>query len=496
MNLILSFPLFAIVLCLLCSAVSLALGQKAARALSLGLSLVCLGLSAAVLWYGYRSGTVSYFTMGHFPRPWGNELRFSVIEPLMASCFALVLFLSLLGGKKQLLRDLQPNRGHFYYVLCDLLLAALLSLCYTNDLFTGYVFVEILTLSAVGILMIREIGRTTLASVRYLIFSLIGSGLFLMGVIILYGITGHLLMPNLKEAIGALAQSGSYRIPLVTAICLITLGLSVKSGLCPFHLWMPDTYGYATPSSSAILSGLVSKGYLVLLIKCIFDVFGTEVFYASGVQNVLFVMGIAGMLVGSVSAMREKEINRMLAYSSAAQIGYIYMGIGISPVLGMQAALFHILVHAFTKPLLFLSAAQLVDVSDGLFYRDLKDSAHKNRPAGVGFLIGAFSMIGIPLTIGFVSKYRFAVAAFELSSRTVVTLIALAVSTVLNTFYFARMVLRVYRPNEDGEKITRVRPKEQRAFIISALVLVLINIGCGIAADALLEFVRYGLDLL
>ncbi len=496
MNIIASFPLFAIVLCLLCAAVSLALGGKAARALSLCLAAVLTGLYAAVLWYGCTSGTVTVYMMGHYPHPWGNEIRFSIIDPLFAACFAFILFLSLLGGKKQLARDLHENRHNFYCILCDLLLAALSALCFTNDLFTGYVFVEISTLAAVGLLMIREIGRTTLASVRYLIFSLIGSGLFLMGVILLYGITGQLLMPDLKAAVSALAQSGQYRIPLITSMCLITLGLSVKSGLCPFHLWMPDTYGYATPASSAILSGLVSKGYLVLLIKCIFDVFGTEVYYASGVQNVLFFLGIAGMIAGSVSAMQEKEINRMLAYSSAAQIGCIFMGIGISPELGMLAALYHILVHAFTKPLLFLSAAQLVDASGGLYYRELKDSAHKNRPAGVGFAIGACSMIGIPLTMGFVSKYRFALAAFEPDAFTVITLVALAISTVLNTFYFARMVLRIYRPNEDGEKPERVKLRDQLPYCISAFILMLVNILCGVAADSLLEFLRHGLDLL
>lgn len=112
---------------------------------------------------------------------------------------------------------------------------------------------------------------------------------------------------------------------------------------------MPDTYGSATPTSSGILSGLISKGYIFLLIKIIYRCFGTEVFYNSGVNNVLFLFGVLGMIFGSIAAIRENDINRMTAFSSAAQIGYIYMGIGINAELGMIAAVFHILTHAFYK---------------------------------------------------------------------------------------------------------------------------------------------------
>ena len=497
MEFFVNFPLFTIILLLLSSAVTAVLRGRAARALTLSVSAAAAVLNGLVLWYGLRTGTVTEYMMGHYPHPWGNELRFGLLEPLFACVFSLVLFLSVLGGKTQLERDLHLGKRRYYYVFLDLELAALCALCYTNDLFTGYVFVEISTIAACGLLMIRELGRTTLASVRYMIFSLIGSGLFLLGVIFLYGITGHLLMPELREAVAALWESGEYRAPLVTAVCLMTLGLSVKSGLCPFHLWMPDTYGFSTPSSSAVLSGIVSKGYVVLFIKLIFDVFGTELFYASGLDDVVFVLGIAGMIVGSVSAMKEKQASRMIAYSSAAQIGYIFMGIGLSPEAGLTAAVFQILAHAFTKPMLFLSAAQLADASGGFYYRDLKNSAHRDRPAGAAFALGAFSMIGIPLTMGFVTKYLFAEAAFSGvgTFRAVACLIALAVSTVLNAFYFARTVLRVYRP-EDDRPAERVSYEGRGAYLVSAVVFMLLNLGFGIAAEPLLALIRQGLALL
>lgn len=495
MSIISNFPLFMIVACLLVSAVSSCLHGKASRILTLCLCGLVCGLSAAVLALGITTGEVTEYMMGHFPHPWGNELRFSIIEPLMAVLFSAVMFFSVMGGRVSLERDLHEGKHHLYYVLVDLLLAALCALCYTNDLFTAYVFIEISTIAACGLLMIREIGRTTLASVRYMIFSLLGSGLFLMGVIFLYGITGHLLMPDLKEAVARLWTAGTYKTPLLVSLAMIVLGLGIKSGLCPFHLWMPDTYGYSTPSSAAILSGLVSKGYLFLLIKIIFDVFGTDVFYATGADAVLFCLGVAGMVWGSFSAIHEKEINRMLAYSSAAQIGYIYMGIGLSPTLGIAASILHVFTHALTKPMLFLASGQLADTAGSKDYNKLRGAALACPLAGAAFAVGAFSMIGIPLTTGFASKYCFALAAFGTDGRTLIAIIALALSTALNSFYFIRMLIRIYRPTEVPEAAP-ARHRTGVSYAVSAVFFILINLAAGTAALFLYRLIERGLTIL
>lgn len=494
MSFVTNLPLFCIVASLLCSVVSSVLKGKAARILSLCLTFSVFVCAVLVLLYVNQNGNVTYL-MGHYPHPWGNELRLGTLEAVFSAVFSAVMFLCILGGKKQLTRDLVQDKRHFYYVMVDLIQAALLVLVYTNDIFTGYVFIEICTIASCGILMIRQIGRTTLASVRYMIFSLIGSGLFLFGVVILYNITGHLLMPNLKQSVSALWENGSYRVPLIAALSLMTTGLAIKSGLFPFHFWMPDTYGAATASSAGILSGLVSKGYIFFLIKIIYDVFGADVFYASGVQNIFYVLGILGMVIGSVSALRENDIFRMTAYSSAAQIGYIYMGIGISSTLGVVAALYHILTHAVTKPALFLASAQLCDTAGGnKRFKDLQGAAHSNRLAGAAFAVGAFSMIGLPLTMGFISKYLFAISAFHVNVKLVPTLIALAISTILNTFYFARTLIRLLNRPEQTECKT-VRISDQRNYAASAIVLAGINIVAGIAAQPLCELLTKGLVL-
>lgn len=493
-----NLPLFSIVLCLLASAASALLSDRAARRVTLCLCAAVAAMAVPVLIGGVRTGLETEYRMGHYPRPWGNELSFGVIEPLLVLLFALIFFLCLVGGKRQLEADLAPGKRNLYYVMCDLVLVSLLSLAYTNDVFTGYVFIEICTLSSCGLLMIRQIGRTTLAATRYMIFSLIGSGLFLLGVVLLYAITGQLLMPNLREAITDLYRSGRYRTVLITGMSLMTFGLGVKSGLFPFHFWMPDTYGYATPASAGVLSGLVSKGYIFFLMKVIYRAFGTEAFYGSGVSNLLYVFGACGIVVGSISALKENDMLRMVAFSSAAQIGYIYMGVGISPALGCLAAVFHILTHAVTKPMLFLASAELSDAAGGgdrgRLRENWRGAAHANRMAGLAFAIGACSMIGIPLTMGFVSKYRFALAAFERARLIVPTLTVLAVSTVLNVFYFARAVIRLYTPAE-GET-PRIPIGLNPTYSISAIAMIVMNIAAGVAAEPLVLLLERGLSML
>lgn len=192
----------------------------------------------------FASGAESYtYMMGHFPAPWGNEIRAGQLEAATALFFSLIMLLSLLGGLKKIDEHIDQNKVSLYYVVLLLLTSALMAQVYTNDIFTAYVFLEIMTLAACALIAIRKRGRTLVAATRYMIMNLIGSGLFLLGIILLYDLTGHLLMSNMKEAVAALAKSGQYQVPLTVVVALISIGLSIKSALFPFHTWVPD----ATP---------------------------------------------------------------------------------------------------------------------------------------------------------------------------------------------------------------------------------------------------------
>ncbi len=492
-------PFFSIMLSMFSGIVSSVLSEKAAKRLNTAVILIIGAASMRLLIWLLMTGGSYTFMMGHFPAPWGNEIRAGALEAGMALFFCIIMLLSLLGGRKKLFDEVEITKHNIYYILTDLLLSSLLALVYTNDLFTAYVFVEINTIAACGLIMIRQTGRTIEAAVRYMIMSLLGSGLLLMGICMLYDLTGHLLMSNIKESVAAIMAAGTYQIPLTITIGLMTVGLAIKSALFPFHAWLPDAYGYSTVSSAAMLSSLVSKGYIFLLIKIFYRVVGFEIICASKIPNVLFLFGLCGMIFGSISAIWEKDIRRMIAFSSVAQIGYIYMGFGLGTTEGMAASIFHILAHAATKSLLFISAIGLTDVSAGSrSFFDLTGSAYRNKAAGAGFTVGALSMVGIPLFSGFVSKLLFAEAAVRHPTHKMMpTLIVLAVSTILNAIYFLKTVVRIYVPEKketEAEKgyfqITVVR---QKLYTLSIILFIIINLVLGMMSEPILDIIYTGL---
>ena len=500
MKLVQNIPFFCIMLSMFSGILSSVLPGKAARRLNAAMVTAVTILSAWLLQYLLASGIDSYtYMMGHFPAPWGNELRVGVLEAGMALFFSIIMLLSLLGGRKKLFDEVEVSKHNIYYILCNLLLSSLLALVYTNDLFTAYVFVEINTIAACGLIMIRQNGRCIEAAVRYMIMSLLGSGLLLLGICMIYDLTGHLLMENIQQQIGAIMAAGTYRVPMMITIGIITVGLAIKSALFPFHSWVPDAYGYSTVSSGAILSSLVSKGYIFLLFKIFYRVIGAEHIAGSHILNLLFLFGLCGMIFGSVSAIWEKDIRRMIAFSSVAQIGYIYMGVGLGTEAGLIAAVFHILAHGATKSLLFISAIGLTDVSGGSrSFFELTGAAYRNKMAGVGFLVASLSMVGIPMFSGFVSKLLFAEAAVLVPNwKLFPTLIVLAISTVLNAIYFLKTAVRIYTPANKEEIKQKgyfsVKFPEQKQYCITILLFILVNLILGVASQPIISLIAEGL---
>lgn len=500
MELVHNVPFFCIMLSMFSGILSSVLPGKAARRLNAAMVTAVTILSAWLLQYLLASGIDSYtYMMGHFPAPWGNELRVGVLEAGMALFFSIIMLLSLLGGRKKLFDEVEVSKHNIYYILCNLLLSSLLALVYTNDLFTAYVFVEINTIAACGLIMIRQNGRCIEAAVRYMIMSLLGSGLLLLGICMIYDLTGHLLMENIQQQVGAIMAAGTYRVPMMITIGIITVGLAIKSALFPFHSWVPDAYGYSTVSSGAILSSLVSKGYIFLLFKIFYRVIGAEHIAGSHILNLLFLFGLCGMIFGSVSAIWEKDIRRMIAFSSVAQIGYIYMGLGLGTEAGLIAAVFHILAHGATKSLLFISAIGLTDVSGGSrSFFEITGAAYRHKMAGVGFLVASLSMVGIPMFSGFVSKLLFAEAAVLLPNwKLFPTLIVLAISTVLNAIYFLKTAVRIYTPANKEEIKQKgyfsVKFPEQKQYCITILLFILVNLILGLASQPIISLIAEGL---
>ena len=491
-----NFPFMSIIISMFTGVLCVILNSKTARNLCLASISVILIMSILNLLYCKKSGEYYIYMMGHFPAPWGNEIRIGILEAIFSLMSALVMLLSLLAGMKYIFNDVESNKQNYYFFMMNLLFCSILSLIYTNDLFTAYVFVEINTLTSGAIIMLRNKKDTLVATVRYIIISLLASGLILLAISMLYDITGHLLMSNVKLEVHQLMQNGKYKLPMEMIICLFAIGLGVKAALFPFHSWLPDAHGTATTSSSAILSGLVLKSYIILFIKICYRVIGIDIILYSYILNLLFIFAILSMCIGSLKAIKEKDIKRMVAYSSIAQIGYIYLGMSIGTNDGFAAACLQIFAHAFTKSMIFCAVGTLIDVSNGnKKIIDMEGAARKNLFAGIVFTVGAFSMIGLPLLAGFNVKYYLIEAALKSEKFIIFTSATLILSATLNPLYYIPTIMVLFKKTEETKKLSLFSKKIDGLFIVSSIIFVGVILFLGLNAQLVIDFIKQGLML-
>lgn len=500
-DIILTFPLFSIIACFFGAVLCSFTNKNVAKIISILVSVGVFVLSTIVCVYCVKEDKSFIYTMGHFgPNEDGiricNEIRFGPLESFLCAFFAIILLLSNLAGSQFQRYDIADNRRNLYYVMMCLIMVSFTALTYTNDIFTGFVFIEISTLASCGCLMVKDKGPTILSTVRYMIFNLVGSGLFLIGIVITYNITGYLSIENIATFY---KEMGTLTVPAIVSMTLVITGLAIKSGLFPFHFWMPDAYGCATPTSSSLLSGMVTKGYILLLIKVIYRMFTYEVLAQTEILTILFVLGVIAMVVGSINAIHQTSINRMIAFSSAAQIGYIFMGIGLSEELALIAAIFHILTHAVIKPLLFTTGEHLSLVADSSEkFRNLRGAGRVAKFSGFAFSVGCLSMVGIPLFAGFISKFNFLSAAINGDMATwmkTFAIIALITSTVLNAIYFLRTMITIFLPLPSERKEVVFLKKYKLSYLVGVGGFVVLNFALGIASTFFLDIIIQGLKL-
>lgn len=496
-NFIHNIPFFSIFFAMFCGIITpLIKNGRTARRLH-GFMVALIGLLSVILLCSVVQNREAFtFMMGHFPAPWGNELRIGPLEALLAVLISVVMFLTILGGSEQIFAEIVPEKQRFYFIMLNATFGAMLAMTYTNDLFTAYVFIEILTIASCTLILARGTKQAMVGTTHYLVFGCIGSGLFLLGVCILYGITGHLLFPQIKETVALLMATGEYRFALMFVVTLMLVGLGIKSALFPFHSALPTAYGSTLTTSSGILSGLVLKAYIILAIKLVFEVFTLETLDVLQITDIAFILGIAGMVMGSVYAVRESRMKRMLAYSSVAQIGYIFMGIGLGSEYGMLAAIFHVFSHAVTKAMLFICCGRFVDEAGGKEQLEhLRGAAHRNPLAGIAFTMGALSMIGVPLFAGFISKLCFAIAAVQAPEyyQVIIILMALAISMILNAMYFLPSVIAIWTKPKAG---AIERNSVSFTVALSLVLFMIVNLILGIGYRPILDVMEMGIRLI
>ncbi|MCL2617539.1 MAG: hypothetical protein FWD98_00655 [Defluviitaleaceae bacterium] len=411
--------------------------------------------------------------------PWNFYVLVTPLDAFMAALFTGVGLFIVWASAGMIGHDIDAPRLPAYYALMCALVATLCGVVVFENFVNVFLLVEASSFAAAGLVIIKNKPENLKAGLKYLSLSILGSSFILMGIIILYFITDALSITGIYASLShnLAGNEDSVR----NALIFITVGTALKSALFPLHIWLPDAHSTAPAPSSAILSGLVLKAYIFLYIKILHKAIGADILLndhvLSTILGAVMITGATAMIAGSVMALLQTDIKRLIAYSSVSQIGYIFMGIGMGTQLGLFAAMFHILAHAVTKPVLFLSAGSIVEQTHNRDIEKMSGLWARMRVTMALFTTGALSMIGIPLFMGFNSKWVFAAGIID--SQHYWLLGVLAFSALLNGSYYLPIVFRAIfgkfnTEDELADQSAPERPLKELAPVICLASLIII----------------------
>jgi len=485
METIRSFPVVIIYSSFICAFLQpLINNRKMANRILILVNAVTAVLSFATVYYVAVKGPY-LFDVSIWRAPWGIEFSIGYLEAFVVSVICGVGFLIAWFGMEIVDKEIAASRINLYNTLFLVLLGSMVGIVATGDMFNMYVFIEIISISACGIIAIKGNREGIEATIKYLVYSSLASGCILLMIALLYGITGNLNMRYMHYHLLQTVQM--YPRHVLVSAGLIIVGFGLKAALFPLHIWLPDAHSSAPTTSSAILSALVLKTYIVAMIKIMIGVMGTALIYVLPFKEILWFLASAAILIGSILAIIQDKIKRMLAYSSIVQVGYIFLGLSLYNDTGFTGAVFHILNHALTKTSLFLAAGSIkfytgkdrVDQLKGIGYR-------LPVPMGV-FAVAALSMTGLPLTSGFNSKWYIGLGGIEAGK--IAVLVVVIISSLLNAAYYLPVVVSAFfgKPDKSEHYIKPVRLPLNMSLpmiIIAVLILVL-----GVFPQPVLQFI-------
>jgi multicomponent Na+:H+ antiporter subunit D len=468
-------PALLVVIPLLAAPVCFLLRRAAlVRAFTVAITWLCLGMAVALLQQVRSAGTVVY-QFGNWPRPLGIEYIVDHANALVLLIVAFIAAVVLPIGPGQGRNNIPPGRDYVFYSAFLLCFTGLLGVTITGDAFNIFVFLEISSLSTYILVALGEGRRALKAAFSYLIVGTIGATFLLIGIGLIYQMTGTLNLPDLAAR---LPQVHNTRTILV-AFAFITVGISIKLAVFPLHQWLPNAYANAPSVVSAFLASTATKVAYYLLLRFIFTVFGAGfVFTHLKMQLILLPLSLLAMFTGSIAAIYQTDFKRLLAYSSIAQIGYMTLGLSFNSVTGLTAGLVHLFNHAMIKGGLFLVAACVVHRIGSSRIADMRGLGRRMPLTAAALVVGGLALVGVPATAGFVSKWYLISAALEKGYLAVAGLILL--SSLLALVYVWKVVEVMYF-REPPEGAT---PHEAPAlFLVPTWVLIGASVYFGLDAD-------------
>lgn len=447
---------------------------RSSWSLALGVTLICAILAGLQLWAVVHDGVISY-DLGGWEPPWGIEYRIdavnAIVAMIVAGIAAITLPYALLSAEKEIPGDQLP----LFYSAFLLCFTGLLGITQTGDIFNLFVFLEISSLSSYALISLGQNRQALTSAYQYLIMGTLGATFFLIGVGLIYSETGTLNMMDLAQRLPEVSGLKTVH----TGFAFIMIGFALKLALFPLHLWLPNAYTYAPTVITVFLAATATKVALYVMLRVLFTVFPEGFVSATPTGDLFLLAGMAGIISASIYAIYQMDVKRLLAYSSVAQIGYMALGIGFASSMGVTATIIHLFNHALMKGALFMAVGAII-------YRI--GSCHMDNIQGLGrqmpwtfaaIVIGGLSLIGVPGTAGFISKWYLVLAALEQQAWIVVAVIL--IGSLLAVVYIGKVIEVLYfRPATE----TNLRVKEAPILLLAPTwVLVMANIYFGLNTE-------------
>ena len=439
-------PMFSALLCLLIR------NRTANRLFAVAVSWGCLAIALILLQTVQKTGPISYHLGGWFP-PLGIEYRIDLLNAYVLIIVAMMSAVVLPFGFGHWGLSIPEGREYLFYSALLLCISGLLGIAITGDAFNMFVFLEITALSSYTLIAMGHNRLALRAAFTYLVMGTVGGTFILIGIGMMYLETGTLNMVDIANRL-ALAH-GSRTVPV--AFAFLTVGVGIKLAVFPLHHWLPNAYSYAPAIVSAFLAGTATKVSYYVLVRVIFTLFGAAyIFETLRFHAFLIPLSLLAMFVGSIVAIYQTNIKQLLAYSSIAQIGYMTLGLSFASINGLTGGLVHLFNHALMKGGLFLVVASVMHSIASNEIDDMRGIGRKMPFTMAAFVLGGLSLIGVPGTVGFISKWYLIVAALEKGWYPIAVLILL--SSLLVVVYIWRVIEVFFFREPDAAKTVTEAP--------------------------------------
>ncbi len=420
-----------------------------AWALSTVTAWCALAISWTLLGEVQATGPILY-KLGGFDPPWGISYNIDVVNAYVMLIVTGVASVVFPFARRSVEDEIPASKHHLFYAALLLCFTGLLGMVITGDAFNVFVFLEIASLSTYALVSMGRDKRALTSAYQYLMMGATGGTFYLIGVGLLYSLTGSLNIADLSEKLGEMETNRT----TIAAFCFLATGLGLKLAVFPLHSWLPNAYTFAPSVVTAFVAATFTKVSFYLLARMTFTLMGPDLsFEQFYLDDLLLPLAIVGIFMGSIVAIFQTNLKRMLAYSSVAQIGYMVLGLSLLNVTALTGALVHLFNHALMKGGLFMVMA-CVMLRLGSVHIDAFRGLGRRMPFTMAaFVVGGLSLIGVPLTVGFVSKWYLVLGALEAGLWPVA--VAALLSSLLAVVYIWRVVEVAYFEDapEDAEPV-------------------------------------------